>query len=450
VTSAWLLVVISLAVAPLGVASARAVTPRRGIWEGTTPAGVRVSFEVRPIEGGRRVIASPVLLCPGIEYFPGDYVHPVVDDIGAIPFSGERAPEVVTPIASSGRFSYGWDAQAPDVVGDLGARRGTVRSASFSALGCKLPRVEVHWVTADVRADGVYEGIGSFFTVIKLSVYSGGGVVAFDSSTYLGGVPVSEPDTGAVLVHAASPGLLAGATSPRATERGAAELPDCVGTFDLGPVRSSTGQFRIAGRFVDPVDLIGSMAIEGAFTGPDLIFGTYLGASSLEDLQACELGGEWVALSSGAPRMRWPEHFTADHGPPRRVPPKLPLGGCLRVHHIVEVGISDARYPDIVLHIHQAIVRGWPRVLIINRPGATARRNRALRGIPIVAGEHRDEYPPAMLRGRGPGLERGRDPTGWEADIESVPAYENIGAGASTGNTLKRYCNGQRVALTGY
>jgi hypothetical protein len=59
--------------------------------------------------------------------------------------------------------------------------------------------------------------------------------------------------------------------------------------------------------------------------------------------------------------------------------------------------------------------KGWPRILILNRRGADARRDRLLDETELSprAGFDRDEYPPAAGRGRGPrGLTRGIDPIG--------------------------------------
>jgi hypothetical protein len=82
--------------------------------------------------------------------------------------------------------------------------------------------------------------------------------------------------------------------------------------------------------------------------------------------------------------------------------------------------------------------------LVVNRPGADERRERLLRDVPTRDGFDRDEYPPAVGRGRGPGLERGRNPRGWKADVRHVPSSENRSHGASLGAQLERFCNGTR------
>ena len=60
--------------------------------------------------------------------------------------------------------------------------------------------------------------------------------------------------------------------------------------------------------------------------------------------------------------------------------------------------------------------------LVLNRRGADARRDRRLEDIPTKDGFHRDEYPPAVGRGKGKGLERERHPRGWKADVRYVPS----------------------------
>ena len=111
------------------------------------------------------------------------------------------------------------------------------------------------------------------------------------------------------------------------------------------------------------------------------------------------------------------------------------------MQHIV---FSAQRYPNVRRHFRGAVRRGWPRRLVLNRRGADDRRERLLRDIPTRDGFDRDEYPPAVGRGRGPGLDRGRNPRGWKADVRYVPSGENRSHGASLGNQLEAFCNGTR------
>ena len=118
---------------------------------------------------------------------------------------------------------------------------------------------------------------------------------------------------------------------------------------------------------------------------------------------------------------------------------------CVRPEGVQRLVFSAAKYPNIRRHFRRATIRrGWPRRLVLNRRGADERRERVLHDIPTRAGFDRDEYPPAVGRGRGPGLESGRNPRGWKADVRHVPPSENRSHGASLGAQLEPYCNGTR------
>jgi len=79
---------------------------------------------------------------------------------------------------------------------------------------------------------------------------------------------------------------------------------------------------------------------------------------------------------------------------------------------VQRLAFSASKYAHIRAHFRAAVRKGWPRRLGVNRPGADARRDRLLEDYPTRPGFDRDEYPPAVGRGRGPGLERGSDPRG--------------------------------------
>src|SRR5919106_5694646 len=117
---------------------------------------------------------------------------------------------------------------------------------------------------------------------------------------------------------------------------------------------------------------------------------------------------------------------------------------CVRPSEVKRIVFSAQKFPNVRRHFRGAVRRGWPRGLVLNRRGADARRERVLRDIPTREGFDRDEYPPAIGRGRGPGLERGRNPRGWKADVRYVPNSENRSHGASLGNQLEPFCNGTR------
>jgi hypothetical protein len=118
---------------------------------------------------------------------------------------------------------------------------------------------------------------------------------------------------------------------------------------------------------------------------------------------------------------------------------------CVRPVGVQRLVFSATEYPSIRRHFRRAVLReGWPLRLIVNRRAADERRVRLLRDVLTREGFDRDEYPPAVGRGRGPGLERGRNPRGWKADVGHVPSLENRSHGASLGAQLERFCNGTR------
>lgn len=117
---------------------------------------------------------------------------------------------------------------------------------------------------------------------------------------------------------------------------------------------------------------------------------------------------------------------------------------------VANVTFSATKYPNIRRHFLRALRKGWPRTLAVNRPHASARRNRLLENVPTRPGYDRDEYPPAVGRGRGAGLMRGKDPTGWKADVAYVSSHENRAHGLALGVKLRRYCNGTRFRYVFY
>jgi hypothetical protein len=114
------------------------------------------------------------------------------------------------------------------------------------------------------------------------------------------------------------------------------------------------------------------------------------------------------------------------------------------------ISFSATKYPSIRAHTERAIRRGWPSVLVLNRPGADARRDRLLARIATRASYDRDEYPPAVGRGRGKGLVRGSDPRGWMADVAYVASSENMSHGSVLGIKLRRFCDGTRFRYVFY
>ena len=136
--------------------------------------------------------------------------------------------------------------------------------------------------------------------------------------------------------------------------------------------------------------------------------------------------------------------------PPPPPPPAVGAPSCSRPATVQRLLFSSSKYPNIKAHTLAAIAKGWPRILVLNRPGAAQRRDRLLEesGLASRADEDRDEYPPAVGRGRAngsqKGLVRGIKPLGWMADVMYVPDRENQSHGSSLGAKLRGLCNGTR------
>lgn len=69
-----------------------------------------------------------------------------------------------------------------------------------------------------------------------------------------------------------------------------------------------------------------------------------------------------------------------------------------------------------------------------DRAGANTRRSQSLKGIDKVPDKQLDEYPPVMFKEGGKG-----------ADVRAISPRDNMGAGASMGQQLRKYPDGTRV-----
>jgi hypothetical protein len=111
---------------------------------------------------------------------------------------------------------------------------------------------------------------------------------------------------------------------------------------------------------------------------------------------------------------------------------------CVAPAGVTSISFSSTKYPNIRRHVQAAVARGWPAVLVLNREGADVRRDRLLDGYRTRPGMDRDEYPPAVGRGR------------WRADVAYVPSAENRSHGATLGIKLRRFCDGTRFRYVFY
>jgi len=105
---------------------------------------------------------------------------------------------------------------------------------------------------------------------------------------------------------------------------------------------------------------------------------------------------------------------------------------CVTPAGVKSLIFSAAKYPNIRRHFLAAVHKGWPRVLVLNRVGASQRRARLLEDVPTRSGYDRDEYPPAEAR------------SSWRADVAYVPSSENRSHGATMGDALRGFCDGTK------
>ena len=109
---------------------------------------------------------------------------------------------------------------------------------------------------------------------------------------------------------------------------------------------------------------------------------------------------------------------------------------CQSQHNSVHVALSSTKYPETTDHIADAIAAGQPSLLHIDRADEDAA---SLADDPPRSGYDRDEYSPAMSREGGAG-----------ADVRYIDPSDNRGAGATMGNALEGWCEGQpfRIDIT--
>jgi hypothetical protein len=112
---------------------------------------------------------------------------------------------------------------------------------------------------------------------------------------------------------------------------------------------------------------------------------------------------------------------------------------CQSQHNSVHVALSSSKYPETTDHISDAIAAGQPSLLHIDRAHEDEHRAAALADYPPRSRFDRDEWVPAMSAEGGAG-----------ADVRYIDPSDNRGAGATMGNALEGWCEGQpfRIDIT--
>jgi streptogramin lyase len=181
-------------------------------------------------------------------------------------------------------------------------------------------------------------------------------------------------------------------------------------------------------------------------------------AGRITEFPAGSIGftGNSAGIATGADGNLWFTKLRLETGAIGRLTPKTAHADtaktthCTRSRNTVPIGLSGTNYPNVIAHMNRAIAKGWPRTLVLNRPGAAKRHNRLKRDRPTRPGLDNAEYPLAIGRGRGKGLTRGIRPTGWKAHVERVPAAENRSAESTVNAKLSHYCDGVKFRIVAF
>ncbi|WP_455578855.1 NucA/NucB deoxyribonuclease domain-containing protein [Capnocytophaga cynodegmi] len=102
--------------------------------------------------------------------------------------------------------------------------------------------------------------------------------------------------------------------------------------------------------------------------------------------------------------------------------------------HDIEITIKKSDYPETAQHIEDAIAKGHPVTVEIQRKLAVENRKAAVNNHPTKKGFDRDEWPMAMFSEGGTG-----------ASIRYINPSDNRGAGSAIGNALSNYPDGTIV-----
>ncbi|WP_444671317.1 RHS repeat-associated core domain-containing protein [Flavobacterium columnare] len=106
------------------------------------------------------------------------------------------------------------------------------------------------------------------------------------------------------------------------------------------------------------------------------------------------------------------------------------------VTHDIVATIKKSDFPETAQHIEDAIKKGHPDIVTVDRLNAAAQRTKSLKGIPTKKGFDRDEWPMAMFKEGGSG-----------ASVRYINPSDNSGAGSAVGSALSDYPNDTRVLI---
>jgi hypothetical protein len=89
--------------------------------------------------------------------------------------------------------------------------------------------------------------------------------------------------------------------------------------------------------------------------------------------------------------------------PPGTTAPAAGLAECVRPSGVQRIVFRAEKFPNVRRHFLGALRRGWPRRLVVNRRGADAQRERALRDIPTREASTETSTPRRSAAGAGRG-----------------------------------------------
>ena len=125
--------------------------------------------------------------------------------------------------------------------------------------------------------------------------------------------------------------------------------------------------------------------------------------------------------------------------------------GCVRPSAVQNISFSKTKYPNIRRHFLDALRKGWPRTLVLNRVRRRRTPRPAARALSHPSRARIATSIPRRLGAeRARGSSAGVNPRGWRADVRYVPSHENRSHGSTMGIKLRRFCNGTRFRYVFY